>query len=381
MGRLGRQRLRQAQRPERRRDRLVHRLVVGRARKLPEGLAQGDRVVAHVKANWWVKGGCSPCRCSRCGASASATCSSASSGSGSSSRAEGLFDLARKKPLPFLPHRIGLVTGEDSDAEKDVLRNAPAALAIGPLPRRTTPPCRASAPSARSSRPSSALDADPEVDVIIVARGGGDFQNLLPFSDEAVVRAAAACDDAVVSAIGHENDRPLLDDVADLRASTPTDAAKRVVPDVSDELAQVQQARTRLLTRVTGAHRHRDRPARADPVAARARERVGSSMRAPRSSRACRPRRRAHRARASSALATTWPNGAVTCARSRRSTPSTAGTPSCSPARAPSCRAPRRPRACPRRHARGRIAAPRRALRRRRARAARSVDALRSRHP
>jgi exodeoxyribonuclease VII large subunit len=96
-----------------------------------------------------------------------------------------------------------------------------------------------------------ALDADPEVDVIIVARGGGDFQNLLGFSDEGLVRAAAAARTPIVSAIGHEADRPLLDDVADLRASTPTDAAKRVVPDVGDELLRVQQARGRITTRLT----------------------------------------------------------------------------------------------------------------------------------
>ena len=117
------------------------------------------------------------------------------------------------------------------------------------------------------------LDADPEVDVIIVARGGGDFQNLLGFSDERVVRAAAACTTPLVSAIGHEADRPLLDDVADLRASTPTDAAKRVVPDVAEEFARVQQARVRLSSRVTSLLGHeidrlatlRTRPALADP--------------------------------------------------------------------------------------------------------------------
>src|SRR5699024_5707462 len=94
------------------------------------------------------------------------------------------------------------------------------------------------------------LDADPEVDVIIVARGGGDFQHLLPFSDEEVVRAAAAAHTPIVSAIGHEADRPLLDEVADLRASTPTDAAKRVVPDVGEQLAVVDQARSRMSSRL-----------------------------------------------------------------------------------------------------------------------------------
>jgi len=157
---------------------------------------------------------------------------------------------ARKKPLPFLPHCIGLVTGADSDAEKDVLRNAQL--------RWPSVRFRVHHSAVQGERAVGelvagirALDADPEVDVIIVARGGGDFQNLLPFSDEAVVRAAAACETPLVSAIGHENDRPLLDDVADLRASTPTDAAKRVVPDVADELARVQQVRSRMLSRVT----------------------------------------------------------------------------------------------------------------------------------
>ena len=117
------------------------------------------------------------------------------------------------------------------------------------------------------------LDADPEVEVIIVARGGGDFQNLLVFSDERLVRAVAACSTPVVSAIGHEADRPLLDEVADLRASTPTDAAKRVVPDVADELARVRQVRARMGMRVTGLVTNeidrlshlRTRPALADP--------------------------------------------------------------------------------------------------------------------
>jgi exodeoxyribonuclease VII large subunit len=100
------------------------------------------------------------------------------------------------------------------------------------------------------------LDADPEVDVIIIARGGGDFQNLLGFSDERLVRAVAAATTPVVSAIGHENDRPLLDEVADLRASTPTDAAKRVVPDVTEELNRARQARARIFSRMTQLVRH-----------------------------------------------------------------------------------------------------------------------------
>jgi exodeoxyribonuclease VII large subunit len=165
-------------------------------------------------------------------------------------KAEGLFDTARKKPLPFLPQCVGLITGRDSDAEKDVLRNAQLRW-----PAVEFRIAYASVQGDRAVGEVTAalrkLDADPDVDVIIVARGGGDFQNLLVFSDEGLVRAAAACETPIVSAIGHEADRPLLDDVADLRASTPTDAAKRVVPDVAEQLALVQQNRARIGSRVT----------------------------------------------------------------------------------------------------------------------------------
>jgi exodeoxyribonuclease VII large subunit len=164
---------------------------------------------------------------------------------------EGLFNADRKKPIPFLPSVIGLVTGRDSDAEKDVLRNAQL--------RWPAVNFRIAYAAVQGDRAVGEviaaiqrLDADPEVEVIIVARGGGDFQNLLVFSDEALVRAAAAATTPIISAIGHEADRPLLDEVADLRASTPTDAAKRVVPDVAEELSRVQQARARIGMRLTG---------------------------------------------------------------------------------------------------------------------------------
>jgi exodeoxyribonuclease VII large subunit len=165
-------------------------------------------------------------------------------------RAEGLFDPARKKPIPFLPHVIGLVTGERSDAEKDVHRNAELRW---PQVRFRTE--YAAVQGDRCVPETIAairrLDADPEVDVIVVARGGGDPQQLLGFSDERLLRAAAEATTPIVSAIGHENDHPLLDDVADLRASTPTDAAKRVVPDVSEQRALVQQLRARLTGRLS----------------------------------------------------------------------------------------------------------------------------------
>ncbi|MFU0804545.1 MAG: exodeoxyribonuclease VII large subunit [Pseudoclavibacter caeni] len=171
--------------------------------------------------------------------------------------AEGLFAPERKRPLPFLPGLIGLITGANSDAEKDVLRNA--ALRWPAVRFRTIHTAvQGEHVPEEVVAAIQCLDADPEVDVIIIARGGGDFQHLLGFSDERVLRAAAAATTPIVSAIGHENDRPLLDEVADLRASTPTDAAKRVVPDVSEELLRTAQARTRMLTalstRLRGEH-------------------------------------------------------------------------------------------------------------------------------
>lgn len=158
---------------------------------------------------------------------------------------EGLFDPERKKPLPILPQRIGLITGRNSDAEKDVLRNArlrwPAVdFDIRNVAVQGTTAVRSVAAALEE------LDTDPHVDVIIIARGGGAFEDLLPFSDEHLVRAVAAARTPVVSAIGHDNDQPLLDYVADLRASTPTDAAKRVVPDVAEEQANVARARVLL---------------------------------------------------------------------------------------------------------------------------------------
>lgn len=222
--------------------------------RLPDGLGQGDRVVANVKPNWWVKGGSLTMQVFDMRRVGLGDLLERLEQLRRTLAAEGLFSTERKKRLPFLPQCIGLVTGKDSDAEKDVLRNAHL--------RWPSVAFRVHHSAVQGDRAVpeliaaiQALDADPEVDVIIVARGGGDFQNLLPFSDERVVRAAAACQTPLVSAIGHENDRPLLDDVADLRASTPTDAAKRVVPDVSDELARVEQARSRLRTRITTAIR------------------------------------------------------------------------------------------------------------------------------
>ena len=218
--------------------------------KLPTDLKQGDRVVALVKPNYWVKGGTLTMQVFEMRHVGLGDLLERLERLRQKLKAEGLFDASRKRALPFLPAVIGLVTGKDSDAEKDVLRNAQLRWPAVDfrIAYATVQGDRAVGEVIAAIR---RLDADPEVEVIIVARGGGDFQNLLVFSDEALVRAAAEALTPLVSAIGHEADRPLLDDVADLRASTPTDAAKRVVPDVAEELNNVRQARARIGARMT----------------------------------------------------------------------------------------------------------------------------------
>jgi exodeoxyribonuclease VII large subunit len=157
---------------------------------------------------------------------------------------EGLFAMERKKPLPFLPRKIGLICGRASAAEKDVKENAKRRWPSVVFETREVAVQGADA-VIQVSAALKELDKDPEVDVIIITRGGGSFEDLLPFSDESLVRLAASCKKPIVSAIGHEQDTPLLDLVADLRASTPTDAAKRVVPDIQEELVKIKQLRNR----------------------------------------------------------------------------------------------------------------------------------------
>ncbi|MET8141898.1 exodeoxyribonuclease VII large subunit [Sphaerisporangium sp. NPDC005288] len=187
--------------------------------------------------------------------------------------AEGLANAERKRRLPFLPGTIGLICGRDSAAERDVLENA----------RRRWPAVRFKVEAVAVQGPYAVgevtealrrFDLDREIDVIIIARGGGSLEDLLPFSDESLVRAVSACRTPVVSAIGHEQDNPLVDLVADVRASTPTDAAKKVVPDVGEQLALVRQLRDRG-RRVVGGRLDRElswvaalrsRPSLADPV-------------------------------------------------------------------------------------------------------------------
>ncbi|NYF10115.1 exodeoxyribonuclease VII large subunit [Leifsonia sp. AK011] len=216
--------------------------------RIPADLKQGDHVIAAVRPNYWLKGGTLTMQVSDMRHVGLGDLLERLERLRQKLKAEGLFE--HKKPLPFLPHCIGLITGKDSDAEKDVLRNAQLRWPAVNF-RVVHAAVQGERAAAEVTAAIRTLDADPDVDVIIVARGGGDFQNLLVFSDEQLVRTAASASTPIVSAIGHEADRPLLDDVADLRASTPTDAAKRVVPDVTEELARVRQARASIRSRVT----------------------------------------------------------------------------------------------------------------------------------
>lgn len=186
--------------------------------------------------------------------------------------AEGLFDPARKKVLPFLPRRVGLVVGRSSAAERDVVDNArtrwPGVVFVVEYAA-----VQGHDAARQVMEAVAVLDRDESVDVIVIARGGGDLQDLLAFSDEGLLRAVGRCRTPVVSAIGHEQDQPLLDLVADVRASTPTDAAKKVVPDVVEETMRIGTARMRaraalaaaIASQRRGLDGLRSRPALADP--------------------------------------------------------------------------------------------------------------------
>jgi len=185
---------------------------------------------------------------------------------------EGLFDPARRKAIPFLPRTVGLITGRASAAERDVVSNATARWpAVRFRLENVAVQGVHAVPQIVAAL--ATLDRDPEVDVIVLARGGGSVEDLLPFSDETLCRAVAACRTPVVSAIGHEPDTPLVDHVADVRCSTPTDAGKRVVPDVTEESARLRQLRERARRALHGwvdrerrlLDALRNRPVLADP--------------------------------------------------------------------------------------------------------------------
>ena len=185
---------------------------------------------------------------------------------------EGLFNADRKVALPLLPKVIGLICGRNTDAEKDVVENAKRRWPSVQFEIREVT-VQGAAAVTEVSDALRELEANKDVEVIIITRGGGSFEDLLPFSDEGLVRLAASCETPIVSAIGHEKDSPLLDLVADYRASTPTDAAKRVVPDISEEIAMIGQLRDRarrtLINRIdleaTRITNFKNRPVMKDP--------------------------------------------------------------------------------------------------------------------
>jgi exodeoxyribonuclease VII large subunit len=185
---------------------------------------------------------------------------------------EGLFSTDRKIALPRLPRTVGLICGRNTDAEKDVVENARRRWPSVQFEIREVA-VQGAAAVVEVSAALSELEANPDVDVIIITRGGGSFEDLLPFSDESLVRLAASCTTPIVSAIGHEKDSPLLDLVADYRASTPTDAAKRVVPDIAQEISDIEKIRDRMYRRLVSTIDYelnqiaqlRNRPVMKDP--------------------------------------------------------------------------------------------------------------------
>lgn len=240
--------------------------------RLSTPLERGARVVAQLKPDFWVKTGRLSMQARAIRAVGIGDLLARIEALRQALAQEGLFAETAKQPLPLLPQRVGLITGRDSDAMKDVIRNATLRWPAVQFTVREVAVQGATSVS-QVIAALDELDNDPAVDVIVIARGGGSLEDLLGFSDERLIRAVYAASTPVVSAIGHEADRPLLDDVADLRASTPTDAAKRIVPDLKEELADIAAARYQLnrvldllLSRESERLEHlRSRPALAHP--------------------------------------------------------------------------------------------------------------------
>ena len=219
---------------------MCHRSVLESVQPLP----QNARVVMHSKVSWYAKNGSLSMSVKEIRQVGVGELLARLEALKSALAEEGLFDFGRKKPLPFLPKKVGLICGRNSDAEKDVVENAKRRWPSVEFEIREVA-VQGAAAVVEVSAALRELDNDPDVDVIIITRGGGSFEDLLPFSDESLVRLAANASTPIVSAIGHEKDSPLLDLVADYRASTPTDAGKRVVPDVVEELTKISNLRDR----------------------------------------------------------------------------------------------------------------------------------------
>jgi len=241
---------------------------------MPAPLAEGARVVVQAKPTFWTKRGTLQLDARQIRPVGIGELLARLEHLKQVLASEGLFDQDRKRPLPFLPNKVGLICGRASAAEKDVVENA----------RRRWPAVRFEIRQVSVQGPNTVpevsaalreLDADRSVDVIVITRGGGSFEDLLPFSNEALLRAVAEAATPVVSAIGHDVDIPLLDFVADVQASTPTDAAKKIVPDVIEQRAGIEQTRLRVFRALTlRLHNERralvslrSRPVMADPRA------------------------------------------------------------------------------------------------------------------
>ena len=247
---------------------MCHKSVIATVKPLPDNA----RVVLYAKPSWYTKNGSLSFSAREIRQVGVGELLARLEALKNQLAGEGLFNSDRKVALPLLPKVIGLICGRNTDAEKDVVENAKRRWPSVQFEIREVTVQGAAAVSEVSDALRE-LEANKEVEVIIITRGGGSFEDLLPFSDEGLVRLAASCETPIVSAIGHEKDSPLLDLVADYRASTPTDAAKRVVPDISEEIAMIEQMRDRarrtLVNRIdleaTRITNFKNRPVMKDP--------------------------------------------------------------------------------------------------------------------
>ena len=247
---------------------MCHKSVIAAAQPLPPNA----RVVLYAKPSWYTKNGSLTLSAREIRQVGIGELLARLEALKTLLAAEGLFDLDRKVRLPLLPKKIGLICGRNTDAEKDVVENAKRRWPNVHFEIREVS-VQGAAAVTEVSGALQELDADKDVEVIIITRGGGSFEDLLPFSDEGLVRLAASCLTPIVSAIGHEKDSPLLDLVADFRASTPTDAARHVVPDVAEEIEMITQLRERARRKLLGMidvesariTNFKDRPVMKDP--------------------------------------------------------------------------------------------------------------------
>lgn len=219
---------------------MCHKSVIAEVKPLPANA----RVVIYAKPSWYTKSGTLSMAAKEIRQVGVGELLARLEALKSLLAEEGLFAIDRKVALPLLPRKVGLICGRNTDAEKDVVENARRRWPAVEFEIREVT-VQGAAAVVDVSAALRDLEADSDVDVIIITRGGGSFEDLLPFSDESLIRLAASCETPIVSAIGHEKDSPLLDLVADYRASTPTDAAKRVVPDIAEEITNIQKMRDR----------------------------------------------------------------------------------------------------------------------------------------